>query len=43
MKWTNFVGAAGLLLLVSAIRLQDKFIYKNDKERDAAVKAAEQK
>ena len=43
MRWTNLVGAAGLLILVSAIRLQDKFIYANTKEREAEVKAAESK
>ena len=43
MKWTNLVGAAGLLILVSAVRLQDKFMYTNTKEREAEVKAAEQK
>ena len=45
MKW-NFKGiisAAGLLVLVSAIRLQDKFIYQNEGERKAEVKSADQK
>ena len=41
MKWTNIVGAAGLLVLVSAFRLQDKFIFKNKEAREAFVKAAE--
>ena len=41
MKWTNIVGAAALLVVVSAIRLQDRFIFKNQGERDAFVKAAD--
>ena len=43
MKWTNLVGAAGLLILVSAVRLQDKFMYTNKTEREAEVTAAEKK
>ena len=35
MKWTNIVGAAALLVVVSAMRLQNKG------ERDAFVKSAE--
>ena len=43
MKWVNLVGAAGVLLVITAVRLQDKFIYQNTKEREASSKAAESK
>ena len=45
MKWNlkGIISAAGLLVLVSAIRLQDNFIYHNEAERKAEVKSAERK
>ena len=43
MKWTNFVGAAGLLVLVSAVRLQDNFLFQNKEARKVFTKAADKK
>ena len=41
MRWTNIFGAAGVLILVSAFRLQDKFMFRNQAEREQFVKAQE--
>ena len=43
MKWnvTGIISAMGLLVLVSAVRLGDSFIYQNTKEREAEVKSAD--
>ena len=45
MKWnvTGIISAMGLLVLVSAVRLGEDFIYTNTKERDADVKSADRK
>jgi hypothetical protein len=41
MNWTNIISTFVFLVLVTGVRLQDKFIFKNAKQRDAAVAEAE--
>ena len=41
MQWTNIISTFVFLVVVTGVRLQDKFIYKNKKSRDAAVAEAD--
>ena len=43
MRWKNLFGAAGFIVLISAFRLQDKYVFENTQGRDAFVKSQEDK